>query len=251
VASGRDDDDDEEEGEDADDDIVTIDLMGDNEGGTMVQGSDEDHPKEKKGMRRIVIGARGSTFLGVGVAEVDTDRAKELHLRDERGVEIKNVEEGSPADKAGVHEGDVVLEYNGDRVEGTAEFIRMVRETPSGREVKLLVWRDGATRTLNPTLATRKPKVFKWSQGYGKSESWNDRERIAQPAARRVLRREGRRPRAVCGEGFPRGEVRHEGRGRHPESRRDEGVGSRRDLFGPALGRPRRDGRRRHRPRRP
>src|SRR5687768_6464668 len=73
------------------------------------------------------------TYLGVNVAEVDTDRARELKLKEERGVEIKKVEPGSPAEKAGLKEADVVLEYNGQRVEGTESFMRMVRETPSGR----------------------------------------------------------------------------------------------------------------------
>jgi len=49
-----------------------------------------------------------------------------------------------------------VLEYNGQRVEGMEQFGRMVRETPAGREVKLLVSRNGATQTLTATLASHK-----------------------------------------------------------------------------------------------
>src|SRR4051812_44303864 len=47
-----------------------------------------------------------SSFLGVGVVEVDTDRAKELKLKEESGVEVKSVAEESPASKAGVKVGD-------------------------------------------------------------------------------------------------------------------------------------------------
>ncbi len=98
----------------------------------------------------------GGTFLGVGVREVDSERAKALKLKEEYGVEITKVEDESPAAKAGLKVGDVVLEFNGQRVEGTEQFVRLVRETPSGRAVKLLVSRGGANQTIAATLATRK-----------------------------------------------------------------------------------------------
>jgi serine protease Do len=104
--------------------------------------------------------AGGGSFLGVGVTEVGSERAKALKLKDEYGVEVTRVEDDSPAMKAGLKNGDVVLEYNGQRVEGTEQFVRMVRETPSGRTVKLLVNRNGATQTIAATLAAR--KAPKW-----------------------------------------------------------------------------------------
>ncbi len=100
-------------------------------------------------------GVTGS-FLGVHVSEVDSDRARELNLKEERGVEVTGVEEGSPAEKAGVRKGDVVLEYNGQRVEGTQQFIRVVRETPPGRQVKLGIHRGGSPMTIAATIGTRK-----------------------------------------------------------------------------------------------
>jgi serine protease Do len=102
----------------------------------------------------------GATYLGVALAEIDANRAKELKLREDYGVEITRVEEGSPAEKAGVKAGDVVLEYNGQRVEGMEQFGRMVRETPAGREVRLIISRDGAPLTLTGTLAARKGRGF-------------------------------------------------------------------------------------------
>jgi serine protease Do len=101
----------------------------------------------------------GGTYLGVNLAEVNSDRARELKLREAYGVEISRVEEGSPADKAGLKAGDVVVEYNGQRVEGMEQFGRLVRETPAGREVKLLISRNGATQTIAATLATRKVRT--------------------------------------------------------------------------------------------
>jgi serine protease Do len=103
----------------------------------------------------IVVGGSGS-YLGVGVLDVDTDRAKALKLKEERGVEVSSVAEGGPADKAGIKQGDVVLEYNGQPVEGMTQFQRLVRETPAGRQVKVEVWRNGAAQTLMATVETRK-----------------------------------------------------------------------------------------------
>ncbi len=99
----------------------------------------------------------GGTYLGVNLAEIDANRAKELKLKEDYGVEITRVEENSPAEKAGVKPGDVVLEYNGQRVEGMEQFGRMVRETPPGREVKLTISRNGATQTLDG--GARQPQV--------------------------------------------------------------------------------------------
>src|SRR5579864_4276068 len=78
----------------------------------------------------------GGSYLGVNLAEIDSARAKELKLKEPSGVEITRVEEASPAEKAGLKPNDVVLEYNGQRVEGMEQFGRLVRETPGGREVK-------------------------------------------------------------------------------------------------------------------
>ena len=72
---------------------------------------------------------------------------KALNLREERGVEVTRVEDDSPAAKGGIKTGDVVLEYNGDRVEGVEQFMRMVRETPPGRDVKLSITRNGRPTT--------------------------------------------------------------------------------------------------------
>jgi serine protease Do len=100
----------------------------------------------------------GGTYLGVNLAEIDANRAKELKLKEDYGVEITRVEENSPAEKAGVKPGDVVLEYNGQRVEGMEQFGRMVRETPPGREVKLTISRNGATQALGAVLGSRKSR---------------------------------------------------------------------------------------------
>src|SRR6267143_1246209 len=77
--------------------------------------------------RNIVFGDDGSSWLGVETHEV-------------------------PAGKAGLKENDVVTEINGQRVEGAAQFRRMIHEIPAGRSIQLTVWRDGRTQTVSATL---------------------------------------------------------------------------------------------------
>jgi serine protease Do len=94
--------------------------------------------------------------LGVGGQDITSDRAKALKLKEERGVEVTSVEPDSAAAKAGLKEGDVVVEFNGQKVEGWEHFRRLVRETPIHREVKIVVWRNGAAQTLTATVGGRK-----------------------------------------------------------------------------------------------
>jgi serine protease Do len=116
---------------------------------------------------RVVVGRSVGSggYLGVGVAEIDGERAKALHLKEERGVEVKSVTAESAAAKAGVKENDVVLEFNGQPVQGVEQFQRLVRETPPGRQARLLIWRGGASHTLTATLESRKTAVFTSGDG--------------------------------------------------------------------------------------
>jgi serine protease Do len=98
----------------------------------------------------------GGSYIGVMMQEVDSERAKVLKLHEAGGVEITVVEPDSPAEKAGLKVGDVVLKYNGLRVEGMQQFAHMVHETPPGREVKIDISRAGAPQSVTVKVAQRK-----------------------------------------------------------------------------------------------
>src|SRR5882762_8090648 len=102
--------------------------------------------------RNIVFGDDGSSWLGVETHEVTAGKAKELKLSAERGVVLGKIVPDSPAAKAGLKENDVVMEINGQRVEGAAQFRRMIHEIPAGRSIQLSVWRDGRMQTISATL---------------------------------------------------------------------------------------------------
>lgn len=94
----------------------------------------------------------GGSWLGVETREVTADNVKEFKLPGERGVVIGKVLDDSPAAKAGFKDSDVITEINGQRIEGAAQFRRMIREIPAGRNVQLTVWRNGHSQNITTTL---------------------------------------------------------------------------------------------------
>ena len=93
--------------------------------------------------------------IGVSITEINEETAKAMKLPDSRGILVAQVESGSPAEKAGIEAGDVILKYNGHDVEKASEMSRLVGETPVGTVAAVTVWRKGATHTLSV-----RPKVM-------------------------------------------------------------------------------------------
>ena len=83
----------------------------------------------------FTINTNGSR-LGIGVADVTSERAKALKLKEERGAEVTMVGDNSPASRAGLKPGDVILDFNGKPVQGRENLQELVGETPAGTEVK-------------------------------------------------------------------------------------------------------------------
>src|SRR5437868_1388226 len=92
-------------------------------------------------------------FLGVGVLDLTEERAKALKLKDDSGVEVKRVDENSPASKAGLKIDDVVLEVNGKPISDIEQFQITIGEIQPGTKVNLTIWREGAKQTVAATLA--------------------------------------------------------------------------------------------------
>ncbi|MFZ0083864.1 MAG: PDZ domain-containing protein [Candidatus Acidiferrales bacterium] len=97
----------------------------------------------------------GSGWLGVEIGEVTAEKAKDLKLAGVRGVVVMDVEPDSPAAKAGLKDNDVITQYDGQVVEGTVQFRRLVRETPAGRTVALAISRNGTAQNISVELGDR------------------------------------------------------------------------------------------------
>jgi hypothetical protein len=95
-------------------------------------------------------------YLGVLVGDVDNDSAAKLKLKETRGAVITLIDHDAPAAQVGLRVNDVLLEVNGQAVEGAEAFGRMMREIPPGRKITLLISRDGATQTIAVELVDRK-----------------------------------------------------------------------------------------------
>ncbi|MDL2338464.1 MAG: Do family serine endopeptidase [Pseudomonadota bacterium] len=96
--------------------------------------------------------------LGVAVQEVNQTLAESFKLPRPAGALVANVDPNSPAAKAGIESGDVVLAVNGTPIIGSADLPALVGLALPGDKVVLKVWRQGAERTLNATLADAKPE---------------------------------------------------------------------------------------------
>src|SRR5262249_13727455 len=104
---------------------------------------------------RMFFVSSGGSWLGVSIEGLTSRRAKELDMKEETGGEVREVVPDSPADEAGVQKKDVILEYQGARVEGAMQLTRLVRETPAGRTVSVKLLRDGSPKTVHIKLAER------------------------------------------------------------------------------------------------
>lgn len=96
-----------------------------------------------------------SSYLGVDIADVTTERMSALKLKEEKGVEVTMVDQDAPAGKAGIREHDVILSMNGTSIESGAQLRRMIHETPPGRVVTLGLSRGGQPIELKVQLADR------------------------------------------------------------------------------------------------
>ena len=104
-------------------------------------------------------------YLGIEMRDIDSDRATALKLKDPSGAEITVVDHDAPAGKVGLKVHDVILQMNGQQVQGVEQLRRMLHETPAGRSVSFVIWRDGQQQTINVQLADRaKIEQDAWSQ---------------------------------------------------------------------------------------
>ena len=111
-------------------------------------------------------------YLGVDIRDVSDDQIGVLKLKESRGAEVIHVDHDGPAGKAGLQEHDVIQQMNGQVIEGEDQLRRMLRETPAGRTVTLVISRGGQPQTLTTQLGNRLEVERK---------AWEDHWRVPEP----------------------------------------------------------------------
>ncbi len=110
-------------------------------------------------LAKTVVAQLGETghvvrgWLGVAIQPVTADLAKSLNVPEAKGALVASVIDNSPAAKAGVKSGDVIVDFNGHKISRADELPLIVAQTPVGRQVPVTVVRDGKPVTLNAQIA--------------------------------------------------------------------------------------------------
>ncbi len=100
------------------------------------------------------------SYLGVETAEVTKENFAKYGLREVRGVAVEKVVEGSPAEKGGLQNGDVIVRFNGEEITSVRKLTRLIGEVSPDHEAKLTVSRGGSEREIVVTLGKRPMPKF-------------------------------------------------------------------------------------------
>lgn len=91
-------------------------------------------------------------YLGIGIQEVTKDLADSFDLKEPKGALVGDVKQGSPADRAGIQRGDVIVAYKGEPVADPVALQRMVTNSDVGTDSHITVTRDGKEKVLAVTI---------------------------------------------------------------------------------------------------
>jgi serine protease Do len=97
--------------------------------------------------------------IGVGIAPVTKDVAEAIGLGKPLGALVRNVENGGPAEKAGVEAGDIITKVDGKAIERSSDLPRVIGGTKPGTKSTLQVFRRGAYKDLGLTVAELEPQA--------------------------------------------------------------------------------------------
>ena len=96
--------------------------------------------------------------IGVQIDQVTKEVAESIGLGKAQGALIRGVEEGSPAEKAGIEAGDIIVRFDGKPIDKASDLPRLVGNTKPGSRVTLTVFRRGANKDLSITVAEVQPE---------------------------------------------------------------------------------------------
>jgi serine protease Do len=119
--------------------------------GTASQAHLSAQDRERTPRQWLSLFDPAGSALGVSVRDLTADEIAKAKLDRPGGAFVDDVREGSAAARAGLRDGDIVVEFDGERVRSASHFTRLVRETAPGRSVSSSVIRDGSRVAVNVT----------------------------------------------------------------------------------------------------
>ena len=111
------------------------------------------------GLDRLMLQGPGSE-IGVSVRELRAEEVSGAKLEQPGGVFVQDVQEGTPAARAGLRSGDIIASFDGERVRGVRHFSRLVLETPPGRTVSSVIVRGTERQTIQMTPEAGRQGAF-------------------------------------------------------------------------------------------
>lgn len=111
-------------------------------------------------------------YLGIDIRDVTDDQLGPLKLKEARGAEIIDVDHDGPACKAGLQLHDVILQMNGQVIDGQEQLRRMLRDMAPGRAVTFVISRNGQQQTISTQMANREEV---------ERQAWEQRYRVPDP----------------------------------------------------------------------
>jgi len=97
-------------------------------------------------------------WLGVQIQQVTPEIAQATGLDKAEGALVADIQPNSPASKADIKRGDVILSFGGKPVKDLRDLTRLVADTPVGQKADMTIWRDGAKQTVSVEIAKLKPE---------------------------------------------------------------------------------------------
>ena len=103
------------------------------------------------------MGYPNTAYLGVHIDDVTPERAAALKLKNANGVLITDLDRDGPAYQAGLKENDVIVGFNGTKINNSSELADVIQATPAGKTVDLAIIRGGEAKTVKVTLGSTAP----------------------------------------------------------------------------------------------
>ena len=130
---------------------------------------------QTKEEKKVIIKKKsGGVWIGVSVKDLNSDLAEKYGVKSKEGVIVTEVEEDSPAEKAGIKKNDLVLKFGKDEVKDSEQLVELVQKYKAGDNVVVQVSRDNEKKNISVVIANRpKENMFNVFEGFPKGFPFN------------------------------------------------------------------------------